>query len=81
MNKIKASIAPSDAFSPWEESFINLVRSFDTVSIEKTPPKRQYLTIDSCKGHQHDKPNISKRLFSRSILNLSKINLRSSSNE
>lgn len=50
MNKIKVQ---AEGFSPWEESFINLVRSFDPSLPRQPPLRRQYLTIDACKGHSH----------------------------
>jgi hypothetical protein len=47
------SVGALDSFTPWEESFINLVRSFDPSLAGKRPLRRQYLTLDPCKGHPH----------------------------
>lgn len=56
MNKIKAKLPEKQDFSPWEESFINLVCSFDkTSSDHNSPIRKQYLTLDYCKGHSHDR--------------------------
>lgn len=79
MNKIKAKLPEREDFSPWEESFINLVSSFDRGSISNraSPVRKQYLTIDCCKGHSHDRVVAVRRELGRSLLNTSKINLKS----
>lgn len=77
MNKIKAKLPEKEDFSPWEESFINLVRSFDRKSARRPSPlRKQYLTLDCCKGHSHDKV-VGRRELGRSLLSTSKINLKS----
>lgn len=78
MNKIKAKLPEGEDFSPWEESFINLVSSFNRASSHRpSPARRQYITIDCCKGRSHDRAVAARRELGRSLLNTSKINLKS----
>ena len=77
MNKIKAKLPEREDFSPWEESFINLVSSFHCANTARPSPNRkQYLTLDCCKGHSLDRGAVARRQLGRSLLNTSKINLK-----
>lgn len=75
MNKINHHCIGDKEFSPWEESFLNLAKSFDSNKVE-SPLKRHYLTIDTCKKH-NEHLSYRKKELNRTFVTMSKINLQS----